>query len=147
MDTTFAINVAVVVALMLFAISTFLLVVNAVPLLMQGKETLGAVERLAKTLDDEVAPTLAELREVMDGVNQIRSVTAARVNEVGHKVEDVAGSLTGVVGQAQKASTVWGVGLIAGFRAYLTGKNSNNGTGQESKQITMDRGEQHELKP
>ena len=137
------INTAVVVALMLLAVSLTLLATMSAGVFFQLGRTLASVERLTDTTRDELGPTLKDVREVLEGVNQIRSITAARVNEVGHKVEDVAGSLTNVASSATKQSSVWGAGLIAGVRAYLAPKNHVESDG---KQISMDRGEANELK-
>ena len=137
MDPTFAVNVAVVVALVLFAISLLLLVSFSVPLVNQGIATLGAIQRLSKTLEDEVPPTMAELRQVTHGINEIRALTTARMNEVGHQVEYVTGSLNQAVDKAHAGSSVLGAGILAGIRTYL-------GSGKATpahKQISTDKGE------
>jgi len=143
---TVTLNVFVIAALMLLAVSAILLIGSAVPLLEQARRTVNAYERLADTLENELKPTLADVREVLEGVNQIRSVTAQRVTEVGHKVEEVSGSFGEVAGQAKRQSSVWGAGLIAGIKAYLSARDEQ-GPRSEPRQITQDIGEQHvELK-
>lgn len=134
MDATTVVNVAVVAALIFLAVSLTLLVTSVMPLLRQGEATLSSLQRLSDTLDKEVPPTMAELRGVMDGVNQIRAITAQRVNEVGHKAEELTGNVTNIVGTAKKESTVAGVGILAGIKAYFFPHNSD-----ESKTVAMNR--------
>jgi uncharacterized protein YoxC len=141
LDPQLFINAFIAVALILLAVSTFLLVSSAMPLMHQANRTAIAFEKLADTLQAETKPTLQELRDVISGVNQLRSVTAERVTEVGHRVEDVAGTVGQVAGSAKKHTAVWGAGLLAGVRAYLAGKDST-GSQAEVKQIT-DRGEKN----
>ena len=95
-------------------------------LMLQGQNTLKSIERLSDTLKEEVGPTAVELREVVHGVNQIRSITAQRVTDVGHKVEEVAGSVTHVTTTAKRESAAFGVGLLAGIKSYLKGKNTED---------------------
>ncbi len=109
-------------ALMILAVSVVLLVCSALPLFFQASRTLLAYENLARTLETELTPTLIEIKDVMAGDNQIRSSTAQRVSEVSHQVEGVAGS---VADEAKKHSQVWGTGLIAGLKAYLTKEKEN----------------------
>ena len=108
----------------------------------KGRDTLGAIEKLADTLQQEVGPTAVQLRDVMDGINQIKGVTTQRITAVTHKVETAADSVANVVDSTKKQSSVWSAGLFAGFREYLYGKHANGA----DKQLTMDKGERHELK-
>jgi uncharacterized protein YoxC len=126
------------------ALSLTLLVSALTSVLWKGRDTLGSIERLADTLQQEVGPTAVQLREVMDGLNQIKGVTTQRITAVTHKVETAADSVATAVDKTKKHSTVWGTGLIAGFKEYLYGKNEDHIS--VDKQITMDRGERHELK-
>lgn len=134
------VNAFISVALMLLAVTTLLLVSSAIPLFSQASRTLIAFEKLADTLQNESRPTLSEFREVLSGLNQLKSATAERVTEVGHRVEDVAGSVGQVAGSAKKHSSVWGAGLLAGVRAYLSGSDDWEGQAA-AKQISVDRGE------
>lgn len=134
------INSFIVVALMLLGVTALLLVSSAIPLMGQAGRTLIAWEKLADTLQSETKPTLTELKEVLAGVNQLKSVTAERVTEVGHKVENVAGSFTQVADQAKRQSSVFGAGLFAGVKAYLTSKD-HAAPNQDTKQITALKGE------
>lgn len=119
MDITTAVNFAVVLALVILAISMVLLVFAIGPLLSQITSTALSFQKLSDTMEREVAPTLKELRSVMDGVNQIKSITAQRVHDVGSKAEELTGSVTTLVGTAKKESHVASVGLLAGLKAYL----------------------------
>jgi uncharacterized protein YoxC len=125
----------------LMAMSLTLLTSALIGVLWKGRDTLGAVEKLADTLEHEIGPTAVQLREVMDGINQIKGVTTQRITAVTSKVETAADSVASVVDNTSKQSSVWSAGLLAGFREYLYGKNEN-----ADKQLTMDRGERHELK-
>ena len=129
LDATIALSMA------FMALSTTLLVAALCGVLWKGRDTLGAVERLCQTLNQEVTPTAVQLREVMESVNQLKGVTTQRITAVSHKVEEAAGSVGTVVDKAQKQGSVYGTGLLAGVRAYFAPKNSDD------KQLTMDRGE------
>jgi uncharacterized protein YoxC len=128
--------------MMVMSVSMLLLVGALTGVLWKGRDTLGAVERLCHTLDQEVGPTAVQLREVMESVNQLKGVTTQRITAVSHKVEDVAGSVGTAVDKAQKQSTVFGHGFLAGVRAYFAPKSPED----SDRQLTMDRGERHELK-
>ncbi|MBX9878920.1 MAG: hypothetical protein K2Y22_10730 [Candidatus Obscuribacterales bacterium] len=106
----------------------------------QANRTLTAYERLADTLDREVVPTVVEVREVMDGIKRLPNVTAARLTEVTHQVENVAGSVGEAAGQAKKHSSVFGAGLFAGLKAYLSG-NDDDDIDYPAKQLSEARGE------
>lgn len=125
MDATIVVNVAVVAALIFLAVSLTLLVSSIMPLLRQGEATLSSLRRLSDTLDREVPPTLAELRGVMDGVNQMKSITMQRVQDVGTKAEELSGNVTTMVGSAKKETAVAGAGILAGLKAYLFPHNNH----------------------
>lgn len=139
MDASAVVNVAVVGALIFLAVSLTLLVASIMPLLRQSEATLSSLQRLSDTLDKEVPPTLSELRGVMDGVNQIRSLTAQRVSDVGSKAEELTGNVTTLVGTAKKETTVASVGLLAGLKAYFSGAENKNEKKSETKTIAMNR--------
>ena len=134
------VNAFIVMALMLLAVTSLMVACAAVPMVNQASRTLVAFEKLADTLQGETKPTLAELREVVSGLNQLKSVTAERVTEVSHRVEDVAGTVGTVAGKAKKGSAVWGAGFVAGIKAYLAGKDDGQAA-TEMKQLSVDRGE------
>jgi uncharacterized protein YoxC len=121
-------NVMVSVSLMFLALTLVMLAGAAVPLMFQAGRTLTAYERLAETIDVEIKPTLLEVKDAIQGINQIRSITTQRVNEVSHRVEDVADTVGTAAGQAAKRSSVWGAGLLAGVQAYFNRE-------QETRQI------------
>lgn len=137
------IDAVIAVAMAFMALSVTLLVGALISVIWKGRDTLGAIEKLCNTVDQEVGPTAVQLREVMDGLNQLRGVTTQRITAVAHKAEEVSDTLGTAVGTASKHSNVWGAGLLAGFRAYLNGKP--NESASTDKQI-IDRGERHELK-
>lgn len=141
MDAATVVNVAVVAALGFLAVSLTLLVASVMPLLRQGEQTLSSLQRLSDTLDKEVPPTLNELRGVMDGVNQIRSLTAQRVQDVGTKAEELTGNVTTIVGSAKKETAVAGTGLLAGLKAYFFGNHEHHSDEKSSdaKTIQMNR--------
>ncbi|MBX9571629.1 MAG: hypothetical protein K2X77_22240 [Candidatus Obscuribacterales bacterium] len=132
MDPAAVINFAVAAALIFLAVSLTLLVTSVMPLLKQGQDTLASIRRLSDTIDKEIPPTLTELRGVMDGVNQIRALTAARVQEVGTKAEEVAGSVQTIVGSAKKESTVATHGLMAGLKSYFFGNKETDGDAEKA---------------
>lgn len=136
------VNVLVSVALMLLTVVALLFISSVIPLLAQAVRTLIAYEKLADTLKTEVPPTLQEFKQVAERVNQLGLTTTQRVSDVGHKVEEVSGSIGNVAVQAKQQSSVWGTGLLAGVKAYLSGKDHGDSQ-PELKQITTDRGEQH----
>ena len=137
------INLALVVSMGILAVSFTLLVGQLIGVLAKSRDTLASIERLTDTLQQEVGPTAVQLREVMDGINQIKGVTTQRITAVTSKVENVAGNVSTVVDQTKKQSSVFGAGLLAGFREYLYGKKDETPV---DKQIPMDKGERHELK-
>lgn len=119
MDTV-TVSVLISVSLILLTLTALILVGSAIPLMNQASRTLIAYEQLATSVQSEVKPTLKEFKEVVDGFNEIRSLTARSVTEVGHKVEDVADTVGLVAGTASKHSSVLGTGILAGIRAYLS---------------------------
>ncbi len=139
MDPTAVVNVAVVVALIFLAVAATLLVSSVLPLLRQAVDTLSSVQRLSDTINKEVPPTLEELRGVMDGVNQIRSLTAQRVSDVGTKAEELTGNVTTLVGSAKKESTVAGVGFLAGIKSYFKSEHHGDDRKAESKTLPLNR--------
>ncbi len=135
---TNVIDAIIAVSMAFMAVSLMLLVATLMSVLMKSVDTLGAIQRLCNTVDQEIGPTAVELREIMSGLSQLKGATTQRITAVGHKVEDVAGNINTAVDKAQKHSTVMGTGLLAGFRAYLSGQPHNEG---REKQITMDKHE------
>lgn|GEM_PF-479008 len=107
---------------------------------VQAIRTMSAYERLADTLDREVVPTVMEVREVMDGIKRLPNATAERLTEVSHQVESVADSVGVAAGQAKKHSSVFGAGLFAGLKAYLSGQDEDE-IDNPARQISEARGE------
>jgi uncharacterized protein YoxC len=136
------IDVVVAVSMAFMAVALVLFVATMMSVLWKGRDTLGAIERLADTVQQEVGPTAVQLRDVMDGINQIKGVTTQRITAVTHKVETAADSVATVVEGTKKQSSVWSAGLLAGFTEYLYGKNAASA----EKQLTMDKGERHEFR-
>lgn len=137
------VDAVIAVSMAFMAVSLMLLVASLMNVLQKGIDTLGAVQRLCNTVDQEVGPTAVQLREVMSGINQLRGATTQRITAVSTKVEDVAGNIGTAVDKAQRQSSVVGTGLLAGFRAYLEGKSGADEHAKE-RRITMDKGEHHE---
>jgi len=134
------VNAFVIMALMLLGVASLLLVSSALPLMSQAGRTLIAFEKLADTLQNETTPTLRELNEVLSGVNKIRTATTDRISEASHKVEDVTGSVNKVATQAKQQSSVFGAGILAGVKAYLSGENAG---AEATKQISSSRGDEN----
>lgn len=106
----------------------------------QASRTFVAYERLADTLDREVVPTVMEVREVMDGIKRLPNATAQRLTEVSHQVESVAGSVGVAADKAKRNSSVFGAGIFAGLRAYLSGHDDDD-IENPARQISEARGE------
>jgi predicted PurR-regulated permease PerM len=132
-DQTQVVNAALIIALMLLAVSSLLLVASMMPLINQGVRTLNAVEDLAETVNREIPPTLLEVREIMDGLDQIRSSAAKNITQVSTKIEDVSGSVNHAVSSASKNTSVFGAGIFAGVKAFFAGNHDH------AHQITADR--------
>lgn len=144
----------VIGSLALLSLSLVGLAFAASQLVPQVNRTLTAYEKLAGTLETELAPTIREVNKLAGGVVKLQSAAQSSVAEVGTKVEDVTGNITKVADQAKKESSVWGTGLLAGFKSYLAGQSSNKddssesssrrehskekASGSESKKIAMD---------
>jgi uncharacterized protein YoxC len=131
---------------MLLTLSTFLLAAFAVPLFLQAQQTMNAYAKLANTLNSEVPSTLHEFKELAERVNMLGSATTQQITDVGHKVEEVSGSIGQAAGQAKRESSVWGSALMAGVKAYLSGRVEESENGQaasEARRISRDGGEQN----
>ena len=135
-------DATIALSMVFLAASTTFLVAALLGVIWKGRDTLGAIERLAITIDQEVGPTAVQVREVLDGVNQLKGVTTQRITAVTHKVEEVTGTVGTAVDQAHKQTSVLKSGLLAGITAYFSPKAPQD----TDKQIRMDRGDRHELK-
>jgi hypothetical protein len=127
-------NDIVVASLVAFAAALGGLLWALGSLVPQINKTLGAYERLAGTLEDELTPTLREVNKVVTGITELKTVAVKNVSDVTTKVEDVTGNLTKAAESAKKHSSVWGTGFLAGARAYLEANNSKSTSEQENKQ-------------
>ncbi|HEY9754001.1 MAG TPA: hypothetical protein V6C97_02440 [Oculatellaceae cyanobacterium] len=117
---------AVVGALVFLALGITALLAAAWILIPQVNRTLGAYEKLAVTLEAELGPTLKEVQKVVVSVGELKQIAGQRVHDVSTKVEDVTGNLSKVATTAKAESSVYGAGLWAGFRAYLSGAKDHN---------------------
>lgn len=118
-------NDVVLAVLIFFAFAVTALLTAAFTLVPQLNRTLIAYEKLAETLDTELAPTLQEVQKVVAGVGEFRQIAHQRVTEVSTKVEDVTDGLTRAAGSAKKHSSVLGAGIFAAMKAYLSGKSGD----------------------
>jgi uncharacterized protein YoxC len=144
MDINTAVNVAVGVSLLILAIATALLTGSLMPLLRQVNSTAVSVQKLSDTLEREVQPTMLELRNVMEGVNQLKAITTQRVQDVSSKAGELTGNVSTMVTTAKKESTVASAGLLAGLRSYLFHHpDSHEPEKSQSKAITMTRDEKN----
>ncbi|MCC6979814.1 MAG: hypothetical protein IT343_15965 [Candidatus Melainabacteria bacterium] len=135
MELTHTLDFLVVGALALLSLGLVGLAMAAGQLVPQVNRTLTAYEKLAVTLETELAPTLREVSKLAGGVIKIQSVAQQSITDVGTKVEDVTGNLTKVTDSAKKESNVWGTGLLAGFKAYLSSHGKQEGShGETSSQ-------------
>ncbi|MFN8659517.1 MAG: hypothetical protein U0105_24495 [Candidatus Obscuribacterales bacterium] len=116
MDQTQVVNAALIIALVLLAVSALILVTSVMPLISQSVRTLNAIEDLSETVKREIPPTLVEVRSVMDGLDQIRSSAAKNITQVSTKIEDVSGSVNHAVNSASKQTSIFGAGLFAGIQ-------------------------------
>lgn len=105
-----------------FVILVAMLIFPITNVIKQSERTLDATESLIRTLDKELGPTLNEVNLVLGSVQEIKAIAEQRITDVGTKVEDVTGNITKVADQAKSHSSVWGAGLMAGWKAYLDGK-------------------------
>ncbi len=115
-------DLIVVVLFLVFTVLVGLLIFPLQNLIKQSERTLDATETLIRTLDKELGPTLNEVNLVLGSVQEIKAIAEQRITDVGTKVEDVTGNITKVADQAKSQSSVWGAGLMAGWKAYLDGK-------------------------
>ncbi|HEY9715683.1 MAG TPA: hypothetical protein V6C72_19570 [Chroococcales cyanobacterium] len=134
MDHLTVINGAVAGAMIFLALAVTALLAAAWTMIPQINRTLNAYEKLAETLEGELAPTLKEVQKVVIGVGELKAIAGHTVEGVTTKVEDVTGSLGKAASTAKNHSSVFGAGLLAGFRAYLEGKH------EHSSLKTVDRG-------
>lgn len=134
------VDILVSFSLVILTISLLLFVSSVFPMLMQAARTLLAYEKLANTLETEVPATLHEFKQLAESVNALRRDTTQKVTDVGHKVEEVSGSIGLAAEEAKRKSSVWGTALLAGVKSYLSGKDTEDKL-PESRQITTDRGE------
>ena len=142
------IDAFVVFALLGLCLGLAVLAAYINPLITQGVRTLESYAKLADTLEEELAPTLREVQKVVVGVGELRQIAGQTMSGVGTKVEDVTGNITKVAGNAQRSSSVWGAGLLAGAKAYLEGKghehrDTENGRQSSSRRHVIDRGEEN----
>ena len=128
MELTHTLDFLVVGALALLSVGLVGAVVACGQLVPQVNRTLTAYEKLATTLETELAPSLREVSKLAGGVIKIQSVAQQSITDVGTKVEDVTGNLTKVTDTAKKESNVWGTGLLAGFKAYLSSQANKEGS-------------------
>lgn len=115
-------DMIVIFLFLAFAFTLALMVSPLSNLLKQSERTLEATESLIRTLDKELGPTLNEVNLVLGSVQEIKAIAEQRITDVGTKVEDVTGNISKVADQAKSTSSVWGAGLMAGWKAYLEGK-------------------------
>ncbi len=127
----------VVVLFVVFVALVALLIFPISNLLKQSERTLDATESLIRTLDKELGPTLNEVNLVLGSVQEIKAIAEQRITDVGTKVEDVTGNITKVADQAKSQSSVWGAGLMAGWKAYLDGKPTHKEERVVEKQKTV----------
>lgn len=132
MELTHTLDFLVVGALALLSVGLVGVVVACGQLVPQVNRTLTAYEKLATTLETELAPTLREVSKLAGGVIKIQSVAQQSITDVGTKVEDVTGNLTKVTDSAKKESNVWGTGLLAGFKDYLSSQGNKEGSHDET---------------
>jgi uncharacterized protein YoxC len=130
-------NLIVIISLVSFAVALGALVFALNSLVPQVNKTLGAYERLAGTLEEELAPTLREVNKVVIGITELKTIAVKNVNEVSTKVEDVTEGITKAADSAKRNSSVWGAGFLAAARAYLdgAGKPSDIKARQDGKQV------------
>lgn len=127
----------VVVVFLVFTALVAMLIFPISNLLKQSERTLDATESLIRTLDKELGPTLNEVNLVLGSVQEIKAIAEQRITDVGTKVEDVTGNITKVADQAKSHSSVWGAGLMAGWKAYLDGKPANKEERAAEKQKSV----------
>ena len=104
-------NLIVVISLVCFAVSMGALVFALNTLVPQMSKNSGAYERLAGTMEEELAPTLREVQKVVVGITELKTIAVKNVSDVSTKVEDVTGGLTKAADSAKKHSSVWGAGF------------------------------------
>lgn len=112
-------NLLVLIALVFMGLSLAALLGAALTIVPQVNRTLTAYEKLADTLEQELGPTLDEVKKVVVGVQELRMIAGQRMTEVSTKVEDVTGNLGKAATEAKRHSSIWGTGLLAGAKAYL----------------------------
>jgi hypothetical protein len=115
-------------------------------LIPQVNRTLTAYEKLGDTLNQELAPTLQEVRKVVVGVGELKQMAGQTMNGMSTKVEDVTGNISHLASTAKHQSSVWSTGFLAGAKAWLDNKEEvkkEHRPSNDGKQIAMDRGEEN----
>ena len=115
------INHIVVISLILLVVISLCTFAVVLPISMQLSKTLGSAQTLLDTINDDLEPTVREIKDSVVGVKSIVSKGAVGV-QLG--VSETSVALT---------SSVYGVliGVKEYFSSYKKEKNSYNGNGKE----------------
>jgi len=149
LDPVNTINNLVLAALIFLGFSACALLWTCLPLITQAIRTLTAYEKLGDTLNQELAPTLQEVRKVVVGVGELKQLAGHTMTGVSTKVEDVTGNISHIASSAKHQSSVWSTGLLAGAKAFLEHKQElrkeqeHKRPSDDGRQIAMDRGEEN----
>lgn len=119
-------NLLVALSLLCLSIASLVLLGVALTLVPQANKTLGAFENLANTVSTELQPTLAEAGKLLGGVLKLQDLAQNSVLNVSGKVEDVTGNLSRAAEGAKKGGSIVSAGLLAGLKAYMTGKHEHS---------------------
>ncbi len=118
-------NVLVVISLLCLSMALLILLGIALSIVPQANRTLGAFERLADTVSTELQPTLSEASKLLGGVLKLQDMAQSSVSNVSDRVEGVTENFSKVAYGANKGSKIVGAGVLAGLKAYLSGKEEN----------------------
>ena len=112
-------NTVVVISLGILAFFSLILIVIIVPLALQFSKALSSFQSLLDTINDDVRPTVKEIKQSVSGVKDaLQKGTSVLESNIGEVSVFVASSVHGIL-----------TGVKEYFFACKTGENGYNGNG------------------
>lgn len=76
-------------AVALIAIAVVVAIVALLPLIREARQTLGRADALIESAEQDVRPTLSELREAVQNLNQISAGILKNMDKVSHTTDAI----------------------------------------------------------